>query len=83
MSAESRTVAGLKAHLSKFSGIISRRFKEARRRSIKEMVYGIQVAKDVKLSNIARTLKEDQLLSKTEDRLSRNLDDVDFPPLFS
>lgn len=42
------------------------------------MVYGIQAAKDVKLSNIARTLKEDQRLLKTEDRLSRNLDDVDF-----
>jgi len=30
------------------------------------------------LSNIARTLKEDQALIKTEDRLSRNLDDEDF-----
>jgi hypothetical protein len=26
------------------------------------MVYGIQASKDVKLSNISRTLKEDQLL---------------------
>ena len=42
------------------------------------MLYGIQVSKDVKLSNIARTLKEQQPLIKTEDRLSRNLDDVDF-----
>ena len=40
--------------------------------------YGIQAAKDVKLSNIARTLKEEQALIKTEDRLSRNLDDEDF-----
>jgi len=32
----------------------------------------------VKLSNIARTLKEEQALIKTEDRLSRNLDDEDF-----
>jgi hypothetical protein len=78
MSAESRTVVGLKAQLSKFSGIISKRFKKAKRRLIKEMIYGIQASKDVKLSNIARTLKEDQALIKTEDRLSRNLDDVDF-----
>ena len=41
------------------------------------MLYGIQAAKDVKLSNIARTLKEDQALIKTEDRLSRSLDDED------
>lgn len=38
------------------------------------MLYGIQAFKDVKLSNIARTLKEDQKLIKIEDRLSRNLD---------
>jgi hypothetical protein len=42
------------------------------------MLYGIQASKDVKLSNIARTLKEQQALIKTEDRLSRNLDDYDF-----
>ena len=42
------------------------------------MLYGIQAYKDVKLSNIARTLKEKQSLIKTEDRLSRNLDDYDF-----
>jgi len=42
------------------------------------MLYGIQASKDVKLSNISRTLKEEQPLIKTEDRLSRNLDDEDF-----
>ena len=41
------------------------------------MLYGIQVSKDVKLSKIGRTLKENQPLIKTEDRLSRNLDDED------
>lgn len=42
------------------------------------MVYGIQACKDVKLSNIGRALQEDIPLIKTEDRLSRNLDDEDF-----
>jgi hypothetical protein len=42
------------------------------------MLYGIQASKDVKLSNTLRTLKEDQPLLKTEDGLSRNLDDEDF-----
>jgi hypothetical protein len=78
MSVDSRAVAHLKGQLSKFSGIISKRFRKAKQRLIKEMIYGIQAAKDVKLSNIARTLKEAQPLIETEDRLSRNLDDVDF-----
>jgi len=33
---------------------------------------------DVKLSNISRALYEQQSLIKTEDRFSRNLDDVEF-----
>lgn len=78
MSVESNTVASLKGQLSKFSGIISRGFRQPKRRLIKEMLYGIQASKDVKLSNISRTLKEEQALIKTEDRLSRNLDDEDF-----
>ena len=78
MSEESRTVATLKGQMSKFSGIISKGFNKAKRRLIKEMLYGIQASKDVKLSNISRTLKEEQPLIKTEDRLSRNLDDEDF-----
>jgi len=78
MSENSKTVANLKGQLSKFSGVISKSFKKPKQKLIKEMLYGIQAAKDVKLSNIARTLKEEQALIKTEDRLSRNLDDEDF-----
>jgi len=78
MSVESKTVASLKGQLSKFSGIISKTFSKPKKRLIKEMLYGIQASKDVKLSNMARTLKESQPLIKTEDRLSRNLDDEDF-----
>lgn len=78
MSLESKIVANLKGQLSKFSGIISKKFKKPKQKLIKQMLYGIQASKDVKLSNIARTLKEQQALIKTEDRLSRNLDDVDF-----
>lgn len=78
MSVESKTVANLKGQLSKFSGIISKKFRKPKQRLLKEMLYGIQASKDVKLSNIARTLKEKQPLIKTEDRLSRNLDDEEF-----
>lgn len=78
MSGNSKTAANLKGQLSKYSGIISKGFNKAKRKLIREMLYGIQASKDVKLSNISRTLKEDQALIKTEDRLSRNLDDEDF-----
>jgi len=78
MGQESKTVAILKGQLSKFSGIISKRFKKRKQTRIKDILYGIQAAKDIKLSNIARTWKEDQDLIKVEDRLSRNWDDIDF-----
>lgn len=78
MSANSRTVAVVKGQLSKFSGIISKDLPKAKRRLVREMIYGIQAAKDVKLSNITRSLNEPLPLIKTEDRLSRNLDDRDF-----
>ena len=74
----SRTVAVVKGQLSKFSGIISKGLPKAKQRLIREMVYGVQAAKDVKLSNITRSLNEPHPLIKTEDRLSRNLDDRDF-----
>ena len=78
MNDNSRTVARIKAQLSKYSGIISEDFSKAKKKLIKELLYGIQASKDVKLSNISRALNETIALIKTEDRLSRNLDDVDF-----
>jgi len=78
MNKDTVVVRKIKAQLSKFSGIISKYFSKPKRRLIKEMLYGIQATKDVKLSNISRSLHEEQALIKTEDRLSRNLDDVDF-----
>ena len=78
MTQESKTVAIFKGQLFKFSGIISKQSTRPEQRLIKEMPYGVQASKDVKLSNIAGTLKESQSLIKTEDRLSGNLDDEDF-----
>ena len=78
MMGNSRIVAVVKGQLSKFSGIISKDLPKAKRRFVREMKYGIQAAKDVKLSSITRSLNEPFPLIKTEDRLSRNLDDRDF-----
>jgi len=78
MTSDTRTVAGIKGQMSKFSGIISQNLSKPKRRLVREMVYGIQAAKDIKLSSVTRVLNEPIPLLKTEDRLSRNLDDQDF-----
>jgi len=78
MTENSRIVAVVKGQVSKFSGIISKGLPKAKRRLVREMIYGIQAGKDVKLSGISRSLNESTPLIKTEDRLSRNLDDLDF-----
>jgi len=78
MTENSRIVAVVKGQLSKFSGIISKGLPKAKQRLVREMIYGIQASKDIKLSSITRSLNEPIPLIKTEDRLSRNLDDKDF-----
>jgi hypothetical protein len=78
MTENSRIVAVIKGQLSKFSGIISKDLPKPKQRLVREMLYGIQASKDIKLSCITRALNESIPLIKTEDRLSRNLDDRDF-----
>ena len=73
MDANSLLMNRFKMQCNKFSGTISKGLGVIKKRFIKEMVFGIQASKDVKLSNISRSLKEAIPLIKTEDRLSRNL----------
>jgi len=68
---------------NKFSGTISKGLGKVKKRLIKEMIYGIHASKDVKLSNISRSLQEPIPLIKTEDRLSRNLSDIDLTKLIN
>ena len=77
MDANALLVHRFKMQCNKFSGIISKGLKKTKQRLVKEIIYGIQSSKDVKLSNISRALNEEIPLIKTEDRLSRNLDDID------
>lgn len=77
MDTNSTTIHRFKMQINKFSGIISIGLSKTIRRMIKELLYGIQASKDVKLSNIGRSLKEGIPLIKTEDRLSRNLASID------
>lgn len=77
MDTNSSTISRFKMQCNKFSGILSKGLSLPKQKLVKQMIYGIQASKDVKLSNISRSLQEDIPLIKTEDRLSRNLDDID------
>jgi len=78
MTENSRTVAVIKGQIAKFSGIIGKGLPKPKRKLVKELLYGIQASKDIKLSCVSRSLNESIPLIKTENRLSRNLDDRDF-----
>ena len=65
--------AKLPGQLESFLGRISPHFHKPVARFIGDMIYGIMVEKDVKLSSIVRALKEKTTPKKVEDRLSRML----------
>jgi len=73
MDANSSTINRFKAQVNKFSGIISKELNKVQSRLVKELVYGIQASKDIKISSVSRSLQESIPLAKTEDRICRNL----------
>jgi len=73
MSNDSKLGGKIKSQIGRFAGRLTHGLNKAKCRFVGEMLYGIQAAKDVKLSNIARSLDEPIALIETEDRLSRNL----------
>lgn len=78
MDANSCDINRFKAKVNKFSGIISRGLKKPQQKFVRQIIYGIQCCKDVKISNISRCLKEGIKLIKTENRLCNHLRDNDF-----
>ena len=77
MREDSKLGSKIKAQITRFSGQIGEGLDKVRRRLVSEMLYGIQAAEDVKVSEIARTLNEPIDLIKTEERLCRNLAGTD------
>lgn len=73
MDTNSFIVGRFKAQINKFSGIISKGLSKPKQHMVQQLLYGIQAAKDIKISNIARSLNEPIPIIKTEDRLCRNL----------
>jgi hypothetical protein len=74
---DSKLRSRLKAQLTKFSSELCEGLSRPLEKFVGQMLFGIQASQDVKLSNIARSLKEEIPLIKTEDRLSRNLGSVE------
>lgn len=70
---DSKLRSRLKAQLTKFCSDLCTGLSGPLEKFVGQMLFGIQASQDVKLSNIARSLKEEIPLIKTEDRLSRNL----------
>lgn len=59
--------------IERFSFKISKGLSKPKKRFVAQMLFGIQASRDVKLSNISRSLNEDIKLIKTENRLSRHI----------
>lgn len=73
MQEDIRIADKINRQLMGFSKIISKGLTKPKQKFISQMLFGIQVARDIKLSEIARTLEEEIKLIKTENRLSRNI----------
>jgi hypothetical protein len=71
---DNRVGSRLKAQLTKFSLQLGEGLSRPLQKFVRQMLFGVQASQDVKLSNIARSLKEEIALIKTENRLSRNLE---------
>lgn len=68
-----QTALKIREQFDGFMGIVSPHFSKPLCKFLNQMVFGLQSAKDIKLSNVARALDEPIALKKTEERLSRNL----------
>lgn len=73
MADDSRLQGKIKRQITQFAGRLTDGWAKPLRRFVSQMLYGIQAAEDVKVSNIARSLNEEVRLIKTENRLCRNL----------
>lgn len=77
MTQDSKLGTKIKWQISRFTSRLCEGLDKVTRRFVGEMLYGIQAAKDVKVSEVARSLNEPIRLIKTENRLCRNLAHAD------
>jgi len=77
MATQSKTAGKIKMQITRFSNRLSSGLNKPKKKFLHQMVYGIQASKDIKLTNIGRSLGEEIPLKKTENRLSRQINDGD------
>ena len=63
--------------IARYASKITKSLNKAKRKFISQMLFGMQASRDVKLSNVSRSLKEEIRLIKTENRLSDHLKSKD------
>ena len=59
--------------IMRFAKKVTKDLKKSRKRFVSQMIFGIQASRDIKLSNVCRSLNEEIKLIKTEQRLSRQI----------
>lgn len=83
MNDDIRISEKVKSEIEHFSQSITQGLTKPKQKFISQMLFGIQASRDIKLSNIARSLSEDIKLIKTENRLSRNAQGEDLTVRFN
>jgi hypothetical protein len=78
MDKNSKIAGKIKTEITRFANKISHSFQKPTMKFLVWMLYGIQASKDVKLSNICRSVNEQIPLIRTEARLSGNVGTQDF-----
>lgn len=63
----------VQGQIKRFSSKVTKGLTKPKKKFIHQILYGIQAQRDIKLSNISRSLNEDIKLIKTENRLSRHM----------
>ena len=83
MTDDIRISEKVKSEIGHFARIITQGLTKPKKKFISQMLFGIQASRDIKLSNIARSLSEEIKLIKTENRLSRNAQREDLTVRFN
>lgn len=73
MRNNSKILTETKERIDKFAVKVSEELSRPRRKFLRQMIYGIQAVRDIKVSEISRGLCEKIKLIKTENRLARQL----------
>ena len=77
MTNYTRFIYEMKRKVSNFSKKITKKLSKPKSKFITQMIYGFLQSHSILLSEISRSLKENILLKKTIERLSRNLENFD------